>query len=41
MRGFVVALALCAALSACGKKGDPSPPGPPSDVIYPKLYPTH
>ena len=28
-------------LSACGKKGPPEPPGPPSAIIYPKTYPTH
>jgi predicted small lipoprotein YifL len=28
-------------LAACGKKGPPDPPGPPSEVIWPKAYPTH
>jgi predicted small lipoprotein YifL len=28
-------------LAACGKKGPPDPPGPPAQVIYPKVYPTH
>jgi predicted small lipoprotein YifL len=28
-------------LAACGKKGPPAPPGPPDQVIYPKVYPTH
>jgi predicted small lipoprotein YifL len=41
MRALVIGLALCAALSACGKKGDPSPIGPPNEIIYPKTYPTH
>jgi len=27
-------------LTACGKKGPPSPPGPPDQIIYPKSYPT-
>lgn len=27
------------ALAGCGKKGAPSPPGPPSQIIYPKSYP--
>jgi predicted small lipoprotein YifL len=27
-------------LAACGKKGPPDPPGPPSEVIWPKTYPT-
>ena len=32
-------LALPLALAACGKKGAPSPPGPPEKVIYPRTYP--
>jgi predicted small lipoprotein YifL len=28
-------------LAACGKKGPPSPPGPPNEIIWPKTYPTH
>ena len=35
---FAVALGL---LAACGKKGPPEAPGPPSKIIYPKTYPTH
>jgi predicted small lipoprotein YifL len=27
-------------LAACGKKGPPSPPGPPNEIIYPRTYPT-
>jgi predicted small lipoprotein YifL len=27
-------------LAACGKKGPPDPPGPPSEIIWPKIYPT-
>jgi hypothetical protein len=41
MKALMTALALCAALSACGKLGNPSPPGPAADIIYPKTYPTH
>jgi predicted small lipoprotein YifL len=37
---LVLALALCATLSACGKEGAPSPPGPADQIIYPKVYPT-
>ena len=38
------ALALALALgllSGCGKKGPPDPAGPPSEIIWPKVYPTH
>ena len=34
---------LCAALlalSACGKRGNPEPPGPRDDIIYPRTYPS-
>ena len=41
MRTLSLLLALCAALSACGKSGKPSPPGPEDQVTYPKFYPTH
>jgi predicted small lipoprotein YifL len=27
-------------LGACGKKGPPEPPGPQSEIIYPKMYPS-
>ncbi len=27
-------------LTACGKKGAPSPPGPASEVTYPRTYPS-
>jgi len=36
----LIVVALVAGLAACGKKGDPSPPGPDDQVIYPKIYPT-
>ncbi len=39
MRALLLALALAAALSACGKKRPPSPPGPPDQIIYPHFYP--
>jgi predicted small lipoprotein YifL len=28
-------------LAACGKKGPPSPPGPPNQITWPRTYPTH
>jgi hypothetical protein len=37
---FVLAAAVCCGLCGCGKMGDPSPPGPADQIIYPKPYPT-
>jgi predicted small lipoprotein YifL len=28
-------------LVACGKKGPPSPPGPPDQITWPRVYPTY
>jgi hypothetical protein len=28
-------------LTACGKKGAPTPAGPPDQVTWPRIYPTH
>ncbi len=36
----VLSVALVLALTACGKKGPNSPPGPPDQVTYPRSYPT-
>lgn len=41
MRILILLLAGLCVLSACGKKGAPSPPGPQSEIIYPRTYPTH
>jgi predicted small lipoprotein YifL len=41
MRTMSLLVALCAALAACGKMGNPSPPGPADQITYPKFYPTH
>lgn len=38
---LVGVLASVMLLAACGKKGPPSPPGPPDQVIWPRTYPTH
>jgi predicted small lipoprotein YifL len=38
---IVLALLGMLVVAGCGKKGPPSPPGPPSEVIYPRFYPTH
>ncbi len=40
MKFGVLVLVLGTLLAGCGKKGDPSPPGPADQVIYPKIYPT-
>ena len=40
MRLTFALVALAVALAACGKKGPPSPLGPPDQIIYPKnIYP--
>ena len=41
MRGLalLLALALLLPLGACGRKGAPSPAGPPDQIVYPKMYP--
>jgi hypothetical protein len=43
MNGRVGLLVCCLAcfvlLAGCGKRGSPEPPGPPDQVIYPKVYP--
>jgi predicted small lipoprotein YifL len=36
----LILLALLA-LSACGKRGNPEPPGPADKITYPKNYPTY
>ncbi|HEY7580070.1 MAG TPA: lipoprotein [Acetobacteraceae bacterium] len=38
---LAAALLACALLAACGKKGPPEPPGPPSEITWPRTYPTH
>ncbi len=40
MKIVLLIAALGVLLAGCGKKGDPSPPGPADQVIYPKTYPT-
>jgi predicted small lipoprotein YifL len=39
--GVLAALMAVLMLAACGKKGAPDPPGPPDQVIWPRVYPTH
>ena len=37
---LLVAVALLLPLAGCGKRGNPTAPGPPDQVTYPKTYPT-
>ncbi len=37
---FTLLVALVLALAACGKKGPPTPAGPPDEITWPKSYPT-
>lgn len=41
MRTVALLLLVAAALAGCGKKGAPSPPGPPDQVTYPRSYPAY
>ena len=40
MRAALILVAVLL-LAGCGKKGSPVPPGPQSEVIFPRSYPTH
>ena len=40
MRFIFVAIGLAAALAACGRVGPPRPPGPQSELTYPRIFPT-
>jgi predicted small lipoprotein YifL len=42
MRAALITAALLGmvVLAACGKKGPPSPPGPPNEITWPRVYPT-
>ncbi len=37
---WAAALLLALGLAGCGKKGGPSAPGPASEIIYPRTYPS-
>ena len=36
----IVLLIALVLLTACGKKGSPNPPGPASELSYPRAYPS-
>jgi hypothetical protein len=39
--GFLLlAFTIATSLTACGKKGAPRPPGPGSEITYPRGYPS-
>ncbi len=37
----VLLLVATMGLTGCGKRGAPSPPGPPSQMTYPRVYPAY
>jgi predicted small lipoprotein YifL len=41
MKTWLIVLAACLAVSGCGRRGAPSPPGPAADIIYPHVYPAN
>ncbi|WP_168194333.1 hypothetical protein [Formicincola oecophyllae] len=38
MLGVMVST-MALSLTACGKEGDPQPPGPANEITYPRAYP--
>ena len=40
MRILLVLILTSLAVTACGKKGPPSPAGPPDQITYPRSYPS-
>ena len=40
MRTLLVFVLMSLAMAACGKKGPPSPAGPPDQITYPRSYPS-
>ena len=41
MRAALLLLVAATLLAACGKRGAPSPPGPPDQITYPRSYPAY
>jgi predicted small lipoprotein YifL len=39
MKKLLPLLFACLALTACGRRGAPTPPGPAADITYPHVYP--
>lgn len=40
MKTAMLLLGLALLVTACGKKGAPSAPGPANEIIYPRQYPS-
>jgi predicted small lipoprotein YifL len=41
MKIFLLSVMLALALTGCGRRGAPLPPGPAADVTYPHVYPAN
>jgi predicted small lipoprotein YifL len=39
IRALALLMVLAVGLGGCGKKGAPSPLGPPDQILYPRAYP--
>ena len=40
VRGILTRMAAALLLAACGRAGPVRPPGPPSEITYPRSYPS-
>jgi predicted small lipoprotein YifL len=40
MKHLLIVIISCLALTACGRRGAPTPPGPAADITYPHPYPS-
>jgi predicted small lipoprotein YifL len=41
MKLLLLTLFIALSLTACGRRGAPTPPGPSTDITYPHVYPTN
>lgn len=37
---WLAAFLVLATVAGCGRRGAPSPPGPPDQITWPRVYPT-